>query len=219
MVIVMARTNLKLAPAARSPERVVLRAAVDRHAAALRRIAANSKAQEATADAIRGARKAVASATAALEQAKTDAGGVVAGTIRTPQLTVKTARAELMEAEDALEAATAAASTLTTQRAEAESELVLAGLALDDRIRAVVRSDATTAKMLADFARSQREMVSLRRALECLDGSMNALPEDSKFWNVEPVWPELSAQAERVKTWIEALQTDSDAVLILNSSS
>jgi hypothetical protein len=212
----MARTasKLALAPAPRTAERIALAAAVDRHNAALRRVAANAKAQEATASAISNARDAVAKATTALEAAKTNAASSLAGVLRRPpRLSVKAARAELEAAVDLLEAALASEMILTTQHEAAEQATIFSRMALDHRLRDVVRSDASIAKLLAEHERAHREMVGLRNALQFLDRK-DFLPADARLWACErDDWPEQAAETARWKAAIASLEIDANMAL------
>ena len=196
-MIRMARPALKIAPAARSPERIALAASGAHYAAALKRLAATVAAQEKTEAAISAARDALAAATEALEKAKVDSAASIAGTLRSRQKkSVAAARAELTEAEDTLESTIAAETGLQRQHKAAEQSLMFAKMTLNSRISDAVRVDPATAKLLMDFESSRREMVRLRRAIEVLDGK-SALPDEARLWAADRDWKELSNYADQ----------------------
>jgi hypothetical protein len=210
----MAKTPLKVVTEARSAERTTLAAAIQRHTEAVRQLGAVKAAQEQASDAVYSARDNIEAATARVEQAKSDAGKFLTkrmlGETNDAPMSVQEARAALTATTDTLEATVAASEALQVQGRAAEQSLGVAELRRDDALRAVVRSDAAVAKLLADFERARREMVNLRLILESLSG---LLPENIKsFWRFEPT----ASEPPGVAAWraaIEALARDADAAL------
>jgi hypothetical protein len=168
----MGKPNLKIAgePPPRTPQREALAAAQLRHSAAVDRLAAIQAARERTAQTQRGARDAIKAATAGVEQAKLDAASALAGGTPGGQ-SVKEARAALQDAEDALEASVEASGTLVASEKEAGDELQYARMALDEKLRDVVRSEANVAQLLKEAEAVQVDLVSRRVVLRHLFNS------------------------------------------------
>jgi hypothetical protein len=228
------KPNLRLAtePPERTPARAELAAAQKRHADAVRQLAANKTAQELTEQTRRDARDAIETATAAVEQAKVNAGqhltAVAMGNAGPAPTSVKAARAALADVEDALEAAQAAGVALVEQEKDAEHELEYARTALDDRLRDVVRSEAPVGKLLAEAKVAQADLIAKRVRLRFLFNAdlvaEDVVAEMRKFLLFENTLPVGRGQlehgnfdkhpaADSYKRAIEALRTDADAPL------
>jgi chromosome segregation ATPase len=216
----MSRPNLKLAGerSGGSPEREQLAEAIARHDEAINRLAAIQAARERTENARRDAKDAVKAAAAAVEAAKADAAAQLAGLGADPPLSVKAARAAQQDAEDCLEAAIAAGSTLPGHEKEAAAEVEYASTALDDRLRAVVKAEADVKQLLAEAKAAQAALVSLRVQLRYLFNENLVADQDTPplrtFLLFENTLPTGRGQVEfgnfdnhpAAKTWKAALQ-------------
>ncbi len=214
----MGKPNLKAVTgddaSPRSPERAALAAAIDRHNAATRYLAANETAQQRTFQTIRDARRAVEAATAAIDEAKANAArhltDTAMGTAGNAPLTVKDARAKVQDAEDALEAAICAQSALVEQQKAAESDLQYARMALDYRVRDVVKAEANAGALVSDYVALHRDLVNRRRVLEFLN-LRDTIPKGLS-WQGEGNWPDLPGAAPW-RNAVTALESDPDAPL------
>ena len=203
----MSKPAMRLVDAAvsppRTPERAELAAAQERHADAVRQLAANESAQQTTTEAIYAARDTVKAATAAIEEAKANAAthltAVAMGNAGPAPTSVKAARVALQDAEDALEAALAARAELEQQHKDAEHEIEYAGMALGNAVANVVRDAPELRKLAADHAAADRHYHDLHFAMEAVQ---SFLPDDLKYWHGTGRWPDLAAAA----TWKAALQ-------------
>jgi hypothetical protein len=158
----------------RTSERAALAAAIERHDAAQRQLAANKSAQEQTIDTRIEARRAVEKSAAMIEEAKVNAATFLANTIMgtagEAPLTVKAARAAAQDAEDALEAALSAGAALAEQEKSAEREMRRAADNIDERIRDVVRVETGPAvpSLLKDAEMAQSDLIHKRVVLRHL---------------------------------------------------
>jgi hypothetical protein len=225
----MAKPNLRIATAARSPEREQLAAMIERHVVAVRQLAANEAAQESTETAISDARVAVEKAAEAIEAAKANAAthltAVAMGTAGAAPLSVSTCRAKAQDAEDALEATLAARAALDEQHKAAESELQYARAALDGRIRDVCRSEVAAARLLKQAEVLQADLVARRLVLKYLLHSdlvaepemqavtsflrSNSLP--GTYGTVEFTSWDAHPAPEPFRAWCQALTLDADS--------
>jgi hypothetical protein len=204
-------------PPPRSPERITLAAAIERHAGLVRHLTANMAAQEALHEVINAARDRVEAAGAAVEQAKVDAAqhltASAMGTAGAAPVSVKAARTAAQDAQDDLDAALAARAALEKQRGPAENAVSLAEYTLNIAVRNVIRGDSTVVALVARFTALHRQFASLCAPLQYLD-SANMLPEDLKAWRREPTMPGDSAAPW--KAAVAALASDADAPLPKN---
>jgi hypothetical protein len=209
---------LKLADAApieRSAARIVLAAAIERHAEATRELAANEAAQL-KAEAARGeAADAVERAQLALEEAKSAAAKhltrTIMGTAGDAPQSIKDARAALTDATDSLEVAGEAFDALVKERPSVAQEVSFAQFGLRDKLRDLVRSDLAVKELVERYTELHRRAVDVRRALELLDRN-SMIPDEFRGWNVEREWPDLQAAASW-RAAISALESDADAPL------
>jgi hypothetical protein len=204
----------KSAPA-RSPEREALSAAIAHHVAlkaTLDEVVANSKrAEGAKFTAIRAvdaANKALSIAHVADAEAVAEgrAGGAV-----------KKARRQLQDAEDAYESCKAAQALTAEQHADLSSRLNISRMTLGDAVAAVVRNEVTA--LIERYETARREFHDLHGVLGELF-TANALPRELNVavQNIDinqVVHKDLppSPIAVKVKTWIERLRDDADAML------
>lgn len=202
----------------RSPERTALAAAIERHSTAEQRFAAVNQALEGSASAISVANRGVRDAEAAIEQAKADAADHLAatmmGTAGAAPVSVKQARANLLDAEDKRDAAQAARGALEQEHKAAKQSLTIARMNLTDAVHAVVHADSATQALINAFNAAQRRYVDLRRAMESLDG--HGLP--FRFFGTEESWPDLPGGTPWKQALI-ALETNADAPLPTSASS
>jgi hypothetical protein len=225
----MSRPNLKLAGerSGGSPEREALAAAHLRHSAAVDRLAAIQAARERTDRGRRDAKEAIVKATAGVEQAKIDAASALVGGAPAA-ITVKGARAALQDAEDALEAAIEAGSTLVASEKEAAAEVAYSTTALDEKLGAVVQTEVDVGQLLAEARAAQDALISKRVQLRYLFNE-NLIAESETaavrtFLLFETALPAGRGQVEygnfdahpAAATWkeaIAALRTDANAEL------
>jgi hypothetical protein len=214
----MSKGFLKLAEAApieRSAARIVLAAAIERHATATRELAANEAAQL-KAEAARGeAADAVERAQRALEEAKSAAAKhltrTIMGTAGDAPKSIKDARAALIDATDTFEVAGEAYDALVQQRPSLAQEASFAQFGLRDKLRDLVRSDPAVKQLIEHYTELHRRAVDVRRALEWLDRN-SMIGDEFKSWNVEREWPDLQV-AVSWRAAIAALESDSNSPL------
>jgi len=172
----MSKPNLRIAGEAppRTPERIALAEAIERHTAAVRILDANKAAQELTTQTRRQAQDAVERSVAMIEEAKTNAAthltAQAMGTAGEAPLSVKAARDNAVAAQDALEAALSAGAALVEQAKVAERELQYAAADLDKAVREVVRAEtgAAVSELLKQAEALQSGLVNRRVVLRHL---------------------------------------------------
>jgi chromosome segregation ATPase len=116
----------------------------------------------------------------ALELALADAGSELTGEARTSPLTIKEARAALVEAEDKLLVTKAAKASLSTREKTLEEALAQAKSRVRERIRDIVKDHPGTNELLTTFFNVERQLASLRRTLEFLN---LYLPDSGQGWH------------------------------------
>jgi hypothetical protein len=150
--------------------RTALRAAVEKHNAAARRLADLTKAIPASDASVMEARRAVEAAQQSVTAAKAAAAAYASAKALDEPATapppLRNARLKLTDAEDALEVAKAASAGLQKQQAAAKEALSLAGMGLDHAVAAVVQSDPATQKLVKTFEQTRRQLGDLRQAVE-----------------------------------------------------
>lgn len=166
------RDDPKPAPAAAPEPRAALRMAIEEHQAAVRRVADLTKALPAVDAAVMEARSAVEAATRAVEETKAAAAAHATakalGTAGAAPPSLKDARAQLTDAEDALAVAAGALTDLAKQHEEAQR--ALSWSRPDDAIAAVVRADPATQKLIEGYERARQQYADLRQAVELVAG-------------------------------------------------
>jgi hypothetical protein len=152
--------------------RVALRAAIEKHEAAARRLDQIRKAMPAADAAAMQARRAVEQAKEAVEAARANAAAYATakalGTAGAAPPSLKDARANLTDAEDALEVAKAAAADLGKQHDDAQRALRYRQSDIDSAVAAVVRGDARTKALIEAYERARRHLADLRGAVELI---------------------------------------------------
>jgi hypothetical protein len=203
------------APTARSPARIALGAAIERHAEATRELAANEQAQLKAEGAKGEAADAVERAQRALEEAKSNAARHLTRTIMgdagAPPVSIRDASAALTDATDALEVAGEAFDALVKERPSVAQEVSFAQFGLRGKLRDVVRSDLAVKELVERYTELHRRAVDVRRAVEWLDRN-SMTPDEFKGWHVEREWPDLQVAASW-RAAIAALESDADAPL------
>jgi hypothetical protein len=209
---------LKLADAApteRSPARIALAAAIERHATGTRELAANEQAQLKAETAKGEAADAVERARRALEEAKSNAARhltrTMMGDAGAPPVSIKDARAALTDATDSLEVAGEAFDALVKQRPSLGQEVSFAQFGLRDKLRDLVRSDLAVKELVERYTELHRRAVDVRRALEWLDRN-SMIADEFKGWHVEREWPDLQV-AVSWRAAIAALESNPDTAL------
>ena len=195
-----------------SPARDALAAAIERHAQIQAALDENVAAQTRADGAVLDARDAIDAAAEAVAAAKAaDAHAVARGQ---PGGATKLARAQLQDAEDALEAAKAAQKMLADEQADLDNKLAFSRL--NQALAAVVREDPSTRKLIAEFRAAQARLHDLYGALAELAKLNNALPEQARFWNATNWTDDLppSSTAPRVRDWLARLKSDASATFV-----
>jgi chromosome segregation ATPase len=209
---------------ARSPERVALAAAIERHTAAVREFDATERAlREAKARIYQDDNQAeiVEKAKAAVEDAKANAAThmteTLLGKAGAAPVSVREARRALQEAEDELEALLAVKTTLETRLAACESELNWAKRHLRDRVRDVVCSEPGIRNLLIKFEAAKKDLEQRHLDLRWFSRQF-MIPDEFKNWDLEGIRhePQPDALSELTAPWaaaIEQLAIDADAPL------
>jgi hypothetical protein len=195
--------------------RAALRAAIEKHDAAARRLADLTKGMPAADAALIQARRNVEAATQAVEKAKADAAAYASaralGTAGTAPPPLRNARLKLTDAEDALEVAKAAAADLGRQHKETEQALSSARWDVDRAVAAVVQVDAATKALFAEFERARQRLADLRQAVELVAFHFPQMERLALLGDRIDVSP--SAKRTEWERAIAALQEDADAAL------
>jgi chromosome segregation ATPase len=209
----------KSEPPPRSPERIALAAAIDRHAAALADFAATEKALSETRARIYhadGAREAIEKARAAIEEAKTNAAdhltSLALGTAGDAPISVEDARAALRAAEDKLVALEATETALAARLKSCESALYFKRDHLNKGLQDVVKSETGVRKLLSEFAALKREINERSDVLRWLH-SKSLIPDEFKGWGNEKIYNDLRDGTAPWKDAFDRLSIDADAPL------
>ena len=213
----MGKPNLRIASGEQTPCRTAVRQeladAIENHNSAVARLAAIEAAERVARAEHSAAVDAAAAATAAVEEAKTGATthrinkflGVRGPAPRS--VLFRREQAELADNERA--AISAAQHALAEQRKEAENSLVIARLALDGRIRDVLKAEAPVDQLIANYHELRREFIAHEQLVQWLD-TKHAIPSD-RFWQKSR-----GALPDSVAPWqsaLAALESDPDAPL------
>ncbi len=163
----------------RSPEREALADVLVKHAAIGAALRKNEVSQRRAQDApLLAAARAVDQATEDLEAARIkDAEAVASGNATGA---VKIARAALVDAEDELQSCRSAGLMLATAHADLSNRLALSRL--NDAVGVVLRTDPATRELINQFRAAQARLFELREAMSAIS-SVNALPDEAKFWD------------------------------------
>jgi hypothetical protein len=200
----------------RTPERVAVAAAIDRHNKAVREVEAANSAFEAVRWGRVNGEEAVERAAAAVEEAKANAAqyltDIALGTAGTAPLSIKDARAAHQAAIDDYEAAVAARIAVEKHRQGAALTLSLARLHLDECIRAVVKAEPAVRDAIAVYIRIKSDLANRWRTIAWLEKNMMVPPDlKNRGANINLV-PSDQNGAEW-EGFVKALETDPDAVL------
>jgi hypothetical protein len=201
----------------RSPAdcRAALRAAIEKHDAAARRLADLTKAMPAADAAVMQARRNVEAATQAVTEAKANAASYATaralGTAGTAPPPLRNARLKLTDAEDALEVAKAAAANLAKEHKETVQALSYARSDVERAVAAVVRADAATKALFAEFERARQRLADLRQAVELVAFHFPQMERLSLL--SERIDDVPSAKRREWETALAALQTNAEAAL------
>lgn len=218
-------------PPRRSPQREQLAAAIERHVAAQREVAAIIEAERNAWRATMDAERAVETAKANVEAVKSAAAEHIGEALLrqetpTPPAT-REARVALGEAEDLLAATEEARAALPQKRTTAEAGMRSARSALDARLKDVIRSELDVGKLLDAAEAAQAELLAQRIVLRHLWRSHLVAETDSEAvarflrrnmlpggagavefeeWNDHPA-------SEPLRAALTALESDPDAPL------
>ena len=216
----MGKPNLRIATAdeappsrTRTPEREALAESLERHTELVRRLAAIEAAERTARLEHDAALAASAAATAAIEDAKTDAAqhriNRVLGIRGPAPKSVLFRREQAQAADDERASAASARIALAEQRKQAENALITARVGLDSRIKAVLAAESPVERLVADYRVLAREFATRTHVLEFLE-QHHALPYESH-------WRRVSGDLlDGVAPWeaaLAALETDPDAPL------
>jgi len=209
---------------ARSPERDALAVAISDHAALTAALVKNKTNAQRTEDAFWTVNHAVEAAKAALEEAKAaDAESIASGK---PGTAVKSARLNLQDLEDQLDATRRAKTFLQEQHADLTTRLGFADSKLKSAVTAVIHKCPQMLELIETFRSTQLAYHDMRQGMRALvahfpDVSNNSWWQTSglagyvRFWDA-PNWEQdlpPSATAAKVQQWSAALHQNADAVL------
>jgi predicted nuclease with TOPRIM domain len=180
--------------------RVELRKAIERRAAALRRLETIKTSQRLELEDRSTRRRALADAIGGLAKATTDPAK-------------QAARAIVEKARDELNEAIKEQRRLQKHYAAAEQDVEDAMREVTARVRDVVRADLATKRLASEFVDLQRQISELRPVMELLAGPM--LPDQFRYWRAEPGPPPHNLIREAWERAIAALHADADAQLPL----
>ena len=207
-------------PPPRSPERDQLRAAIEQHATAAKRLAKIGDARERAASVNLAAFSAVKRSKAALEEAATGEShhlaSVALGEADAAANPVKAAAAALERAEAAYATSKKTEAALAEQADIAEHELAKAKSQLDDAVKAVVLADLATQRLVHDYQTAQSTYLDLCKLMSAL-GNVGCHPVGSFGEGYAPDYNFVSrGPAPAAPQWLAAisqLRENADAVL------
>jgi hypothetical protein len=216
--------NLSLRRASKNPpgeifeseERQALAVAIDRRNLVQRELDATNKALAEMQDKRRDARRAVETAKSAVEDAKAAAAtfltATINGTAGDAPMSVKNARAALLEAEDNLEAQNSVETSLNAMKPALEDSLSLAKMSMKDKIAAVVGADPSLRKLLVEFEEMKRLIAQRTQLFNFL---WSAIPHEHRFWNATRQYgsAELQDESGPWRAALAELENNSDATL------
>jgi hypothetical protein len=216
--------NLSIRRAAKNPpaeifeseERQALSAAIDRRNLVQRELDATNKALAEMSEKRAGARRAVADAKQAVEDAKANAAAYLTATINgtagDPPMSVKDARAALQEAEDNLEAHRSMEDGLEAMRPTIETSLSLAKMSMKDKIAAVVGADPGLRKLLVDYEEMKR---LIAQRTELFNALWFYIPTEHRHWQATRQYNrnELQDETPPWRAALAELEHNSDAAL------
>jgi chromosome segregation ATPase len=199
----------------RSPEREQLAEAIARRDTAEKQLVRVRAAHERASNTIYDLKDSVDKAIATLDEAKVGEGGyltsVALGEADAALSPVKTAVANVEQANDQLGTARRTRDALETEIKAAERELMFADMALGKCVGDVVRADPAVRQLAAEYAAARRRAVDLQRSMEAVQAY---LPDDICHWHGSGSFPD--AELVVVTAWravLKELRTDADAEL------
>jgi hypothetical protein len=203
----------KAEPPPRSPERVVLAAAIEKHSSAVRELDATNQAYRQVRAQIYhdddAAEVLVEKARAAVETAKENAVTRLTNTIPgagdDASLSVEAARTALREAEDKLQALLEAKPILASRLEVCERNAARAKREVDEAIRHVVRSESASVRnLLVKYESVKVEFERLRLDLFWF-WRQNMMPDKPREWGcIEPL--QIDAGSAGPAPWRDALE-------------
>jgi uncharacterized protein YPO0396 len=208
----------------RSPERVALAAAIDRHNSAVTNLAATTKA---IADAGSGriaAEQLVVAAKETVEAAKRNAvthlTARMLGEVNDAPTSVRDARDALRSAEDEYAASREVETALQSRLKDCEENIYWAKRKLTDAICDVVKSEPGIRALLTRFSKLRHELAQLHLDLTWFAGQF-MIPDEFKHWeSIETmIVPDPNDLSERTMPWAAALSelaSNSEAPLPAN---
>jgi predicted nucleic acid-binding Zn-ribbon protein len=201
----------------RTPERATLAAAIARHDAARRRLAAVDEAIRNAGTAVFAAREHAEKAEAAITAAKEANADYLTrqalGEAGSPPQSIKAARAIAVEANDALDVARQTEAALAAQREPAKDELHWAEQNLTAEHRGAVKADDAVARLLRDYADARRRFEELVAVVGLLAKRGMLPPGAERPWNL---YVNFDAPLPADSPWhaaLDALARDADAPL------
>jgi chromosome segregation ATPase len=212
----MGKPNLRIAGEAppRTPEREQLAEAIARRDTATKQLARIQAAHERASDTVYELKDGVDKAIATLNEAKAGEGSYLAavalGEADVALSPVKTAAANVEQANDQLGTARRTRAALEAEIKVVERELMFADMALDERIADAVRADPAVRQLVTDFEVASKTYAELRQAMTAV--RCEWLPDASRSWDSIRNWPEMPT----VATWkaaLAALRENADAPL------
>jgi flagellar biosynthesis/type III secretory pathway protein FliH len=205
-------------------QREALAVAIANHAALTAAISENLTSQKRADEAWFTANRGVDAANQAIEDAKqADAEAIAEGRAIGA---AKAARTALTDAEDQRDAAKSARTMLTDQAADLSNRLAISDVRVKAAVAAVIHQCPKVRELIERWRTAQLNLHEMREAVSALathfpSATNNAwwetsgLPRYFRFWDNVDWERDLppSATAARVKTWLERLRADADAVL------
>jgi chromosome segregation ATPase len=210
------KPNMKLVGDAppRSPEREQLAEAIARRDTATKHLKRIQAAHERASNTIYDLKDRVDKVIATLDEAKAGEGSYLAavalGEADAALSPVKTAAANVEQANDLLDTARRTRDALETEIKAVERELMFADMATDERIADAVRTDPAVRQLVADFEAASKTYAELRQAMTAVRREW--LPDASRSWDSIRNWPEMPT-AVAWKAALAALREDADAPL------
>lgn len=198
----------------RTPERESLAEAIARHGAATKQLVRIAAAHERASETVFDSNDSVDRATAALDEAKVGEGSyltaVALGEADAAASPVKTAAANVEQANEQLATARRTRDALEAEIKTAENNLMWAKNKINDVVGAAVKTDPATAQLVAEFNAAELQYFSLKQQMGIV--RTDRMPDEAKFWYCEHNWPE-SPGVAKWRAALAALASDADALL------
>ena len=193
----------------RSPERQALAKAIERHREAAEALAQIDKAKQQNNESRRAAFWTIENFEATIEEAKTNTAEHLISGGAAPK-SIKQVRADLQDAQDAMEVAKITGLALDKKAGETTMRLGLARMSVDDALRKVMATSPAVVALFDEYAAAKRRQKGLRQLL----GIFSDVPEGHKYWDhITDDAEDFSTSISAWKASIAALQSDPDAAL------